>query len=200
MRTSETLESTATPPTASPPNAQVAQLVKAAQAGDRDAFGQLYVRFQRPVFAVCRRRARSEAEAQELCQDVFVQALRKLHNLREPEAFGGWLRSIANRLAINRLVRRTPVTTSSSEVLDREARPESTPLERIVREERQAELRQGLNQLKELDRRTLEAFYVQGRSLLEMSESFDAPLGTIKRRLHVARARLADELEPAAVA
>ena len=45
------------------------------------------------------------------------------------------------------------------------------------------------------DRETLVAFYVDGRSLLEMSDDFDAPVGTIKRRLHVARKRLAKEVE-----
>ncbi len=46
-----------------------------------------------------------------------------------------------------------------------------------------------------LDRSTLVAFYLNGRSLLEMSDDFAAPVGTIKRRLHVARKRLAKELE-----
>ena len=176
---------------------QVADLVWAAQAGDRDAFGQLFERFQRSVLAVCRRRARCEAEAQELCQDVFVQALRKIQHLRQPEAFGGWLRSIANRLAINQLVRKAPVATAALDVLDGEGRDDTSPLDAVLRQEQQAQLRAGLGRLKELDRQTLVAFYVQGRSLVEMSETFDAPLGTIKRRLHVARLRLAAEVEPA---
>jgi RNA polymerase sigma-70 factor (ECF subfamily) len=46
-----------------------------------------------------------------------------------------------------------------------------------------------------MDRATLEAFYVHGHSLVEMSAQFDAPLGTIKRRLHVARKRLAKRME-----
>jgi RNA polymerase sigma-70 factor (ECF subfamily) len=46
-----------------------------------------------------------------------------------------------------------------------------------------------------LDRSTLVAFYVDGRSLNEMSDDFAAPIGTIKRRLHVARKRLAKEVE-----
>lgn len=178
----------------------VVQLVRAAQAGDREAFGQLFQRYQRSVLAVCRRRARSEAEAQELCQDVFVQALRKLPNLRAPEAFVGWLRSIANRLAINSMVRKEPVATASPEVLDIEGRESESPLDEILHEERREQLREGLDRLKELDRETLVAFYVQGRSLIEMSEAFDAPLGTIKRRLHVARLRLAAEVDPAPAA
>ena len=45
------------------------------------------------------------------------------------------------------------------------------------------------------DRATLEAFYLRGRSLKQMSREFETPLGTIKRRLHVARNRLRRQLE-----
>jgi RNA polymerase sigma-70 factor (ECF subfamily) len=48
----------------------------------------------------------------------------------------------------------------------------------------------GLDQLKPVDRATLVAFYIHGRSLKEMSREFETPIGTIKRRLHVARNRL----------
>ena len=45
------------------------------------------------------------------------------------------------------------------------------------------------------DREALEAFYLRGQSLKQMATEFDAPIGTIKRRLHVARQRLKDVLE-----
>jgi RNA polymerase sigma-70 factor (ECF subfamily) len=61
--------------------------------------------------------------------------------------------------------------------------------------ERVAQVHSGLSRLGEMDRDTLEAFYLRGQSLIEMSDRFDAPVGTIKRRLHVARKRLAAELE-----
>ena len=64
----------------------------------------------------------------------------------------------------------------------------------LAREER-SRVRAGLRRLRELDRDTLVAFYVKGQSLVEMSDQFDSPVGTIKRRLHVARKRLAKELE-----
>ena len=43
---------------------------------------------------------RNESEAQELAQDVFIQVLRRLPQVRQPERFGGWLRSVVNRMAI----------------------------------------------------------------------------------------------------
>ena len=61
--------------------------------------------------------------------------------------------------------------------------------------ERQSQVRAGLRRLGDLDRNTLVAFYVEGQSLIEMSEEFRSPVGTIKRRLHTARKRLAVELE-----
>ena len=61
-------------------------------------------------------------------------------------------------------------------------------------------LTEGLDRLGDMDRDTLVAFYVDGHSLLQMADDFDAPLGTIKRRLHVARKRLADQLPELATA
>ena len=174
---------------------RVAQLVRAAQAGDREAFGDLFERFERHVFSIALRRLNNHTDAQELCQDVFVQAMQKIAQLREPDAFGGWLRSITHRMAINRVVRRAPDVTTEPETLEATCVESDTPLAAVLECERDAQLRAGLGRLRELDRATLEAFYVRGQSLVEMSDEFDAPLGTIKRRLHVARKRLAKEVD-----
>ncbi len=175
--------------------ASVTQLVQAAQAGRREAFGELFQRFERHVFSVALRRLRDYDEAQELCQDVFIQAMQKINQLREPEAFVSWVRSIAHRMAINRIVRRPPTAALTPEALDSACVEDETPLTMALAGERRAQLRAGLSRLRDLDRKTLEAFYVQGQSLVEMSDQFDAPLGTIKRRLHVARKRLAKQMD-----
>jgi RNA polymerase sigma-70 factor (ECF subfamily) len=180
-------------------NATVAELVRAAQAGSRDAFGQLVVRFEHAVFAAALRRLRNYSEAQELCQEVFVQAFEKIQQLRVPECFAGWLRSITNRMAINRAVRRAPIVATEPETLAARCVEPRTPLGDALIAERRGQLRAGLSRLRALDRQTLEAFYVRGRSLVEMSDEFEAPIGTIKRRLHVARKRLAKEVEELAV-
>lgn len=174
-------------------------LVRAAQAGDRDAFGELFERFQPTVLAIAMRRLRDFADAQELCQDVFVQAMLKIEQLRTPEAFGGWLRQITVRMAINRAVRRAPAVSVEPEVLAATVTGAGTPLEDVLEVERQDQVREGLDRLGEMDRDTLVAFYVHGHSLIEMADDFDAPLGTIKRRLHVARKRLAKEVDELAL-
>jgi RNA polymerase sigma-70 factor (ECF subfamily) len=174
---------------------QTGDLVRAAQAGDRDAFGELFERFQPTVMAIAMRRLRDFADSQELCQDVFVQAMLKIEQLRTPEAFGGWLRQITVRMAINRAVRRAPAVSVEPEMLEATVTCEGSPLDDILEIERKGQVREGLERLGEMDRDTLVAFYVDGHSLLEMADDFKAPLGTIKRRLHVARKRLAKEVD-----
>ena len=177
-----------------------ATLVRQAQTGDREAFGQLVARYERQVYATVVRRLGNHAEAQELCQEVFMQALRKLDQLQEPACFAGWLRSIAVRMAINRGMRRSAAVATDSGVLEATCVEHQTPLGTILARERDRQVRRGLGKLKATDRATLVAFYFQGRSLVEMSQQFRSPLGTIKRRLHVARKRLAKELEALAPA
>lgn len=175
---------------------EVTQLVAAAQDGDRDAFEQLFRQFQRAVYVTAYRRLGNDAEAQELCQDVFVQALRKLDQLQDPACFGGWIRSITTRMAINRAVRSRPMASLDAEGASPAGDDEvETPLAQVLAEERRQQLHVGLNRLSDMDRSTLTAFYFRGQSLIQMSDEFQSPVGTIKRRLHVARKRLAQELE-----
>ena len=170
------------------------ELVRASQAGDREAFGRLVSHFEPTVFAIVLKRLRNRAEAHEVTQDVFIQAMRKIDQLREPERFAGWVRQIAVRLSINRAVRRPAETATSPDTFAGLAGGRESPLEKLLTRERARQLRGGLEKLKDLDRRTLVAFYFEGRSLKEMSDEFDSPVGTIKRRLHTARNRLKEEL------
>ena len=94
--------------------------------------------------------------------------------------------------------RRGPVQKVEPEVLENAQAAGVTPLESLVKAEQAAELYRGLERLKPMDRATLMAFYLRGRSLKQMSREFETPIGTIKRRLHVARNRLKKPLERAA--
>ena len=174
---------------------EITQLVERAQQGDRQAYGELVERFQASVYAMALTRVHDPLEAQELAQEVFVHGMRKLPQLRDPRCFAGWLRRITARMAINRLTRRGPVAGGEPDLLENVEGRVRGPVEEIERSEAKAELHEGLKRLKDLDRQTLEAFYLRGRSLKQMSREFETPVGTIKRRLHVARLRLKAVLE-----
>jgi len=75
-----------------------AQLVIAARNGDRAAFGQIYRRYRRMVHGILLARVPPD-EVDDLVQDVFLLALRRLGALRTAAAFGGWLASIARNRA-----------------------------------------------------------------------------------------------------
>ena len=75
-----------------------ARLVRAAHAGDTRAFSCLYERYARVVHGVLLARGR-RVDVDDLVQDVFLVAWRRLGDLRDPAAFGGWLLSIARNRA-----------------------------------------------------------------------------------------------------
>lgn len=104
-------------------------LVVAARSGDRAAFARLYERFAPMVHAVLLSRV-DPADADDLTQEVFLKALRRLRSLREPEAVGGWLAALARnrattlvrwRLRIKRLLlARPPAPKRASDGIDAE--------------------------------------------------------------------------------
>ncbi|HTX37435.1 MAG TPA: sigma-70 family RNA polymerase sigma factor [Bryobacteraceae bacterium] len=75
-------------------------LVRAAAAGDRAAFGELYVRYARMVHGILLGRV-PPAEAEDMVQDVFISAMKQLAGLRTAAAFPGWLAAIARNRAMD---------------------------------------------------------------------------------------------------
>lgn len=173
---------------------ETADLVEKAQNGDREAFGQLVEQFQRTVYAIALGRLGNSSEALELTQEVFLHVMKRIGQLREPERFAGWLRQVAARMAINRATRRIPPASIEDEILEGAGATHDDPLDSLIARERATRLWDALGQLKPLDRESLVSFYIQGQSLIEIAESLDVPIGTVKRRLHTARNRLKAEL------
>jgi RNA polymerase sigma-70 factor, ECF subfamily len=173
----------------------ISKLVERAQTGDREAYGSLVEQFQPTVYAVGLARLRNPTEAHELVQEVFIHAMLKLPQLRDAQCFPGWLRQITERMAINRLTRRGWNASADQAVLEQVQALQNGPLDDLMRNEQKAAVWAGLERLSALDRDTLVSFYIHGRSLAQMSREFEAPVGTIKRRLHVARHRLRDHME-----
>jgi RNA polymerase sigma-70 factor, ECF subfamily len=75
-------------------------LVEAVRGGDRDAFGRLYDLYARMVHGILLARV-PYGEVDDLVQDVFLVALRKIDSLREPAAFGPWLAMITRNRAMD---------------------------------------------------------------------------------------------------
>ncbi|VTS06417.1 RNA polymerase sigma factor [Tuwongella immobilis] len=174
---------------------EIELLVEQAKLGDRAAYNELVRRFQASVTAAALTKLHDPLAAQELCQDVFVHAWTKLPQLRDSRCFAGWLRRITARMALNRLTRRGIVRGTESEILEQVQGRNEEPLTAMMRNESRRQVQSALKQLKRIDREALEAHYLRGQSLETIAGVLEIPLGTIKRRLHVARKRLKDVLE-----
>ncbi|HMD97175.1 MAG TPA: sigma-70 family RNA polymerase sigma factor [Terriglobia bacterium] len=102
-----------------------AQLVNAARDGDRAAFGLLYQRYARVVHGILLARV-PPGEVDDLTQDVFLMAMRRLHTLRDPAAFPGWLAVIA-RNRTHDYYRRSPRHEELTEVIADAAAQDDRP-------------------------------------------------------------------------
>jgi RNA polymerase sigma-70 factor (ECF subfamily) len=92
-----------------------AALVEAVLAGNRDMFGRLYQRYAPLVHGVLLARL-PRSEVEDMVQDIFLHALRKLHTLRDPRAFGPWIAMIARNRAMD-FHRRSHETTEITDDL-----------------------------------------------------------------------------------
>ena len=179
-------------------------LVRRAQAGDTDAFGELVERNRRAVFRAALAAVGSPAEADDVAQEAFVTAYRKLSGFRGEAAFRTWLLAITWRKAIDRrnsMTRWLRLTVSGPEfgddtpdVMDNAAASGRSQEEDLVA----AELQQTLRRLiRTLPKKLRDALLLSGSgdySYEEIARMLDAPVGTVKWRVSEARRLLKQKL------
>jgi RNA polymerase sigma-70 factor (ECF subfamily) len=167
------------------------ELVAKALAGGPEAFGPIVERYQRAVFAVALSRLGDFHEAEDTAQQVFIEAFQRLGKLRDPARLGAWLRSATVNRCID-LLRRNKEDLG----LDPEELASHSPLpdEKLERKEVQGQVMAAISRLPPKQRETVTLFYISGHSIQEIARLQGVPAGSIKRRLHDARARLREEM------
>jgi RNA polymerase sigma-70 factor (ECF subfamily) len=152
------------------------ELVRAAQAGDRDAFAALYERYQPVVARFVAVRVRNWAEVEDLTSDTFVRALRGLGSVSyQGRDVGAWLVTIARNLVLDRAksfrVRRTDQSgLVPDEPCDPDAGPEElafASIERAAAKARLAELVAAATQLAAVEQRCLQLRFGEQLPLAE---------------------------------
>jgi RNA polymerase sigma-70 factor (ECF subfamily) len=162
------------------------------KTGDRAMFAVLVERYQDRVFRLAASilGPYSEADAEEVAQEVFLRVYRKLDQYTGEAAFGTWLYRIAYNLALDR--RRTArfrIPHVSLETIGESAGPSDPPGEIIARE-RQRRVAKAMEKLPDLYRSSLYMHYWMGMSIEEIADSLGAPEGTVKSYLFRARRML----------
>ncbi|MGM0486419.1 MAG: RNA polymerase sigma factor [Planctomycetota bacterium] len=175
-----------------------AQVIAEALAGNRAAFEQLVRRYQVRLLHTLLHMVGSREEAEDVCQEAFVQAFVKLETFGGRSAFYTWLYRIAFNVAVSRKRRkRTDLSIdehrerTGDEPVDGGARPG----DHVLREEQVRQVRAAINTLSEPYRAILVLRDIEGCCYETIAEILDLPLGTVRSRLHRARLHLRDRLQ-----
>lgn len=154
--------------------------IAASLDGDRDAFGELVRRYQQRVFRLAGRFFRRPEDVEEVAQETFLIAWRKLHTYAAKAPFEHWLTRVCIRCCYARLRRRP--APEPLENVDRPVGPgdPSAPVE----------LERLLAHLKPADRMVLLLLDGEGWSTAEIADRLGWTRSNVKVRAHRARARL----------
>ncbi len=142
--------------------------------------------------------------AEDLVQDTYLHTRNKFHQLREHERVSGWIRTIVTNTARNlrgrnRLQYFVDLASEDQSGVEpswlKGMSVDDDVFAGMIGEETKDILRLALPTLDDISRQTIEDFYLEGLHLKDISELRDVPVGTVKRRLHVARFRLHTALE-----
>ena len=165
-----------------------ADLIRAAQAGDRDALIQLLRDIEKPVYRTAFYILKNEQDAMDASQEALIRIYNKIGTYQEKAKFSTWVQRIVTNLCID-LCRKRKETTSIDE--------HSLPLQDKADVEGEVELqyvakdiREAIDLLPEQHRTVVILRYIQDFSYAEISEALELPLNTVKSHLFRARQQL----------
>lgn len=184
------------------------QLVTRCQSGDRKAFDELVVRYQRPAVAVSYRLLGNSHDALEVTQDAFLKAYSSLGTLQKPEAFGGWLmrivsnlslnyrrsRKVRSQLPLNDLLGPTDAQQTDSGGSEWMARDDD-PLHRLESEEMGERLKSALAQLPDKQRLALVMFTIEQLPQKQVAEALSCSVEAVKWHVFQGRKKLREMLK-----
>lgn len=176
------------------------ELIEQCLSGHAAAFGQLVQRHQNRLFNSLYRMLGSREDADDVAQEAFVAAFQKLDTFRGDSQFYSWLFRIAYNTAISMKRKAKLKTISANQLKDSsghepdDPNPDHHPEHGIEVEETQAAVQQALSELSEEYREAIVLKEMEDLSYEEIAELADVPVGTIRSRLHRARAELREKL------
>ena len=172
------------------------RLIQLSRDGDYDAFNRLVVEYQDAIFAVVLRTVRNRATAEDITQDTFISAFRKISSYRGG-IFRAWLFRIAKNASLDYLRKVARRGESSieedivyfSEIVEDDSQD---PLADALNSELARLIDHCLDGLSEDHRFAMVMIDIEGYQYDEAAESIGVSIGTVKSRLNRARARMRD--------
>jgi RNA polymerase sigma-70 factor (ECF subfamily) len=162
-----------------------ARLVVEARGGDASAFERLYERYARVIHGVLLARI-ARTDVDDLVQDVFLAAWDRLGTLRDPQAFGGWLTSIARRRAIDHHRQRVETTELPGDLEARDATGARTEALAVL---------EAVRALPDAYRETLVLRLVEGMTGQEIADRTGMTAASVRVNLHRGMRLLREKLQ-----
>lgn len=165
--------------------------------GDNDAFATFYDATSRTVFGIVLRVLRDRAQAEEVAQEVFLEAwkMAKRYDARQGTP-AAWINTIAHRRAIDRV--RSVERSVQRDQRHAEGELQTTApdvSDLVVARDEGDRVRKAMAELPEAQRVALALAYFEGRTQREVAEMLDVPLGTVKTRMRDAMKKLRIHLD-----
>jgi len=167
-------------------------LRKAAQGND-SAFGELYDRYNVPIYNYLLRLIHEQTASEDLLQEVFVAAWQGAGRFRGRSSVKTWLFRIAHNQAVSWLRRNTkeqPSPQTAVELPESAPGDETTPEAQIIASWQEGQIIEALDQLSEKHRAVVELTFVYDFSQREIADIMNCPTGTVKSRMSYALQRL----------
>lgn len=182
-----------------------ARMIASILAGDSEQYHELIRPYERSVYKMALSFMKNEADAEDVAQEAFLKAFRKLADFRGQARFSTWLISITLNEARGRLRRQSTVRMESLDEAPEEGGHVSPallrdwreiPSEALERQEVRQMLQDAIANLTPLYREVLVLRDVEELSIEETATALAIPAGTVKVRLHRARMMMQKELAP----
>lgn len=180
-------------------NEIIIELVEKAKKGDEAATEELYRLHSRRVYGLCVRMVANQAEAEDLTQDIFLQAFRKIHTFRGESTFSTWL----YRLGVNTVLMHLRKKPHAEVPLDEISQPNGDVIRRIEPADKtdhgqimvsRLVLQRALEQLPPGFKRAVVMHDLEGYAHHEIARLTGRSIGSSKSQLHKARHRLRELL------
>ena len=186
-----------TPIAISTPNSNDAELVEQSLAGDRAAFGRIVARYQSLVCALAYSATGSRSHSEDLAQETFLAAWRKLRDLREPGRLCAWLCGIARHVIQGdrrRLGRQPAHEAAPLDAALELPSAEPLPTAQAVSNEEMAILWREVGRLPEIYREPLILFYREHQSVEHVAEALELTPDAVMQRMTRGRRQLQERM------
>ncbi|GFN33921.1 RNA polymerase sigma factor [Paenibacillus xylaniclasticus] len=177
------------------PDEEMTRVLRDMCCGSVEAFDAFYSRFAPLVLQIAYRTLGDRMEAEDVCHDVFLEALRRGDSYEEGRgSVAAWLAVIARSRSLDRLRKRNKVI--ASDVIPAEQQlTADTAEERALERLRQEALKEALNQLPAEQRNAVIGRYYGAHTQREMSSAWNVPIGTVKSWLRYGLTNLRKQMD-----